>query len=47
MNIILATLVLTGIPLYRLFGHMERGQIAAALADAAQILTFVLLMRAI
>ena len=47
MNIIIATLIIAGIPTWQMIQNLERYHIGKAVVNAIQIVTFVLLMRTI
>ena len=47
MNIIIATLIIAGIPTWQMIQNLERSYIGQAVVNAIQILTFILLMRTI
>ena len=47
MNIIIATLIIAGIPTWQMIQNLERNHIDKAVVNAIQIVTFVLLMRAV
>ena len=47
MNIIIATLIIAGIPMWQMILNVENNHIGKAIVNAIQILTFVLLMRTI
>ena len=47
MNIIIATLIIAGIPTWQMIQSLERNHIGKAVVNAIQIVTFVLLMRAV
>ena len=47
MNIIIATLIIAGIPTWQMIQNLERNHIGKAVVSAIQIFTFVLLMRTI
>ena len=47
MNIIIATLIIVGIPTWQMMQNLERSYIGKAVVNAIQIVTFVLLMRAV
>lgn len=47
MNIIIATLIIAGIPTWQMVQNVEHDRIGKAIVNAIQIFTFVLLMRTI
>ena len=47
MNIIIATLIIAGVPTWQMIQNVERNDISKAAVNAIQIVTFVLLMRAV
>lgn len=47
MNIIIATLIIVGIPTWQMIQNVEHNHISKAVVNAIQIVTFVLLMRTI
>ena len=47
MNIIIATLIIAGIPTWQMIQNVEHNHIGKAVVNAIQIITFVLLMRTI
>ena len=47
MNIIIATLIIAGIPMWQMIQNLEYSHIGKAVVNAIQIVTFVLLMRAV
>ena len=47
MNIIIATLIVAGVPTWQMIQNLERNHIGKAVVNAIQIVTFVLLMRAV
>ena len=47
MNIIIATLIIAGVPTWQMIQNLERNHIGKAVVSAIQIVTFVLLMRAV
>ena len=47
MNTIIATLIIAGIPTWQMVQNVEHNHIDKAVANAIQIVTFVLLMRAV
>lgn len=47
MNIIIATLIIAGVPTWQMIQNLERNHISKAVINAIQIVTFVLLMRAV
>ena len=47
MNIIIATLIITGVPIWQMIQNVEHNHISKAIVNAIQIITFVLLMRTI
>ena len=47
MNIIIATLILAGVPLWQFITNIERNHIGKAIVNMVQIVTFILLMQAI
>lgn len=47
MNIIIATLIIAGVPLWQFITNIEHNHIGKAIVNIIQIVTFILLMRAI
>ena len=47
MNIIIATLILAGVPLWQFIMNIEHNHIGKAVVNMVQIITFILLMRAV
>ena len=47
MNIIIATLIIAGVPTWQMIQNVERNHIGKVIVNAVQIITFVLLMRTI
>ena len=47
MNIIIATLIIAGVPLWQFLANIEYNHISKAIVNIIQIITFILLMRAI
>lgn len=47
MNIIIATLIIAGISTWQMIQNIEHNNIGKAIVNAIQIVTFVLLMRAV
>ena len=47
MNIIIATLIIAGVPMWQMILNVENNNIGKAIVNAIQIITFVLLMRTI
>ena len=47
MNIIIATLIIAGVPTWLMIQNVEHNHISKAVVNAIQIVTFVLLMRAV
>ena len=47
MNIIIATLIIAGISTWQMIQNIEHDNIGKAIVNAIQIVTFVLLMRAV
>ena len=47
MNIIIATLIIAGVPMWQMILNVENNNIGKAIVNAIQIITFVLLMRAV
>lgn len=47
MNIIIATLIIVGVPLWQFLTNIEHNHIGKATVNIIQIITFILLMRAI
>ena len=47
MNVIIATLIIAAVPTWQLIQNMEHNNIGKAIVNAIQIVTFVLLMRAV
>lgn len=47
MNIIIATLIIAGVPMWQMILNIENSHIGKAVVNAIQIVTFVLLMRAV
>ena len=47
MNIIIATLIVAGVPTWQMIQNVEHNHIGKAVVNAIQIVTFILLMRTI
>ena len=47
MNVIIATLIIAGVPTWQMIQNIEHNNIGKAIVNAIQIVTFVLLMRAV
>ena len=47
MNIIIATLIIAGVPIWQMILNIENNHIGKAIVNAIQILTFIPLMRTI
>lgn len=47
MNIIIATLIIAGIPVWQMIQNLEHNKIGAAAINAVQIAAYILLMRGI
>ena len=47
MNIIIATLIIAGVPTWQMIQNLDQNNIGKAVVNAIQIVTFVLLMRAV
>ena len=47
MNIIIATLIIAGVPTWQMIQNLERNHIGKAIVNAIQIVTFVLLMQVV
>ena len=47
MNIIIATLIIAGVPIWQMIQNVEHNHIGKAIVNAIQIITFILLMRTI
>lgn len=47
MNVIIATLIIAGISTWQMIQNIEHNNIGKAIVNAIQIVTFVLLMRAV
>lgn len=47
MNTIIATLIIAGIPTWQMVQNLDHNYIGKAIVNAVQIITFVLLMRAV
>ena len=47
MNIIIATLIIAGVPTWQMIQNVERNYIGKAVVNAIQMITFVLLMQAV
>lgn len=47
MNIIIATLIIAGVPLWQFLTNIEHNHVGKAIVNAIQIIAFILLMRAI
>ena len=47
MNIIIAMLIIAGVPTWQMTQNVEHNHIGKAVINAIQIVTFVLLMRAV
>ena len=47
MNIIIATLIIAGVPLWQMIQSLEHNKIGAGAINAIQIVVYILLMRAV
>lgn len=47
MNIIIATLILAGIPAWQMIQNLEHNKVGASAVNAIQIVVYILLMRAV
>lgn len=47
MNIIIATLILAGVPLWQFITNIERNHIGKAIVNIIQIITLILLMHTV
>lgn len=47
MNIVIATLIVAGIPTWQMIQNIEHDHVSKAVVNAIQIITFVQLMRAV
>ena len=47
MNIIIATLIIAGVPTWQMIQNLDHNHIGKAVINAIQMVTFVLLMQAI
>lgn len=47
MNIIIATLIIAGVPLWQFLANIEHNQIGKAIVNIIQIVAFILLMRTV
>ena len=47
MNIIIATLIIAGVPAWQMIQNLEHNKISAGAVNAIQIVAYVLLMRGI
>ena len=47
MNIIIATLIIAGIPIWQMIQNLDNNRIGKAVVNAIQMVTFVLLMQAV
>ena len=47
MSIIIATLIIAGVPIWQMIQNVERNHIGKAVVNAIQMITFVLLMQAV
>ena len=47
MNIIIATLIIAGVPAWQMIQNLEHNKMGAAAVNVAQIVTYILLMRTI
>ena len=47
MNTIIATLIIAGIPTWQMIQNVEHNHISKAVVNAIQMVTFILLMRAV
>ena len=47
MNIVIATLIIAGIPIWQMIQNVEHNHISKAVVNAVQIVMFVLLIRTI
>ena len=46
MNVIIATLIIAGIPTWQMIQNLDHNHIGKAVVNAIQMITFVLLMQA-
>ena len=47
MNIIIATLIIAGVPAWQMIQNLEHNKVGSAVVNMAQIIVYVLLMRGI
>ena len=47
MNVIIATLIIAGVPTWQMIQNLDHNHIGKAVVNAIQMVTFVLLMQAI
>lgn len=47
MNIIIATLIIAGVPAWQMIQNLEHNKIGASVVNAIQIVVYILLMRMI
>ena len=47
MNIIIATLIIAGVPMWQMILNVENNHIGKAVVNAIQMVTFVLLMQVV
>lgn len=47
MNVIIATLIIAGVPTWQMIQNVEHNHIDKAVVNAIQMITFVLLMQAV
>lgn len=47
MNIIIATLIIAGVPVWQMIQNLEHNKIGAAAVNVIQIVAYILLMRAV
>ena len=47
MNIVIATLIIAGVPTWQMIQNLDHNHIGKAVINAIQMITFVLLMQAI
>ena len=47
MNIIIATLIIAGVPTWQMIQNLDHNNIGKAVVNAVQMVTFVLLMQAV
>ena len=47
MNIVIATLIIAGVPTWQMIQNLDHNHIGKAVVNAIQMITFILLMRTV